>query len=124
MTTENQTPTQVSQGLRELAIKENARLEQESREALAELGYAEFFKVPEGTTNLELIDQPPRVNDKYEGRLIFRILADGREYDWSINTHSPLYRDVMALVSRGTMKICVLRVGQGMDTRYSVKPWA
>ena len=117
----SETQKQNQKSLIEIAKSENTRLEAEAKEALKEMGYADFLRVPEGTTNIQFIDQPPRVNDKFTNRLIFRVSADGKEYDWSVNTRSPLYRDIMSALSDGHTKLAVLRVGEGMDTRYSVK---
>ena len=113
--------TQNQKSLIEIAKSENTRLEAEAKEALKEMGYADFLRIPEGATNVQFVDQPPRVNDKFTNRLIFRVSVDGKEYDWSVNTRSPLYRDIMAALAQGHTGLAVLRVGEGMDTRYSVK---
>jgi hypothetical protein len=118
---ETQTQNTTTGSLNDYANKENTRLETEAKEVLKELGFAEFFKMPEGQTLMEFADQAPRVNDKFANRVIFRVSVNGEEKDWSVNTRSPLYRDLVALISKGTRKVSITRVGQGIDTRYSVK---
>ena len=110
--------------LKEFVEKENERIENEKQEERAESGYAPFFKINEGESILEFMDVEPRNNDKYDNRIIFRVMSNSIEYDLSVNTKSPLYNDIIKYLNNGATKLRILRVGTSReDTRYSVKPF-
>ena len=107
--------------LTEFAKTENKRLEEDRQAALGENGYAPFFKLPEGESVLHFEDVEPRVNKNYPNDVIFRIRHSDIEYDYSVNTKSPLYKGIIGLIAEGFKDIKVLRVGKTKEnTRYSV----
>ena len=58
-----------------------------------EKGYVEFFNVPVGETQMIVKHQIPRtIETKYSTRKVFRIIVDGKEYDFAVNEMSPLDR--------------------------------
>ena len=110
--------------LKEFVEKENERIENEKQESLLNNGYAPFFKIEEGESIIEFLDVEPRNNDKYDNRIIFRVLNNSIEYDLSVNKKSPLYNDIIKHLKNGATKLRILRVGTSReDTRYSVKPF-
>jgi hypothetical protein len=91
-------------------------------------GFRQFWKAPEGESIVELYiaERPREIVNKISGKTqaIFHINVNGQEFDWAITKRSPLYRDLIrALIGKTgeTVKIKVLRLGQGRATRYSIK---
>jgi hypothetical protein len=102
-------------------IKEELEgLDKAREEALKQKGFQPFFKFPQGETVVEFKKQTPRPNPRFPQNKVFRIVVDGEEYDLSVNSRSPLYRDILNVLSQGVTKVKVIRVGQGRDTRYTV----
>jgi hypothetical protein len=99
---------------------ESERLEGEARDK----GYAKFFKAPVGETRMTLKYQKPRVFEgEYGSRRVFRVSVDGKEYDFPVNEHSPLYRFLVRKLAdaKGDVEVVLVRAGVGMATRYDVK---
>ena len=108
--------------LTEWARQESERIERLHRQAMDERDYKPFFKMEVGETFLEFADRPPRANQKMPGKLIFRVHYDGNEYDLPVREKSPLYRELMRVLSKGERIFTIVRVGKGRaDTKYSIK---
>ena len=109
------------------AEEELERLEKERKEAMEQKGFAPFYKITEGTHDLEFSkDVLPRQNLTYPGRVIFRIVwANGEagDKDVSISRSGPLYKEILSQLKQGHYRLRIQRIGTGIkDSRYSVKP--
>ena len=118
--------------MKEFIERENERIEQEKQTSLNENGFTPFFKIPEGESKIKFLDVEPVVNKQYPDRMIFSIIDlnqnpndNNKELisSLSINTKSPLYKDIINALSQGYEVLKILRIGTSKtDTRYSVKP--
>ena len=111
-----------SEYMTEINIKsELERLETERQATLSEQGFVEFYKIPEGESVLEFLDVSPRINETYPDRVIFRVKKDTQEYDLSIGTKNPMYRDILLFLNQNKRNLKILRLGtKKEDTRYKV----
>ena len=101
--------------------REAERLAKERAEFIAENGYREFLTLPKGLHTIRFLDEVPKPNKTYEGRVNFGVVYNGKEYDWSINTKSPMYADIIRELAAGHHVFEVLRSGSGMETRYEIE---
>lgn len=109
-----------NKSLDEFFKSESERLENEAQGK----GYAKFFKAPIGETRMTLKYEKPRVLEtEYGTRRVFKISVDGKEYDFPVNEHSPLYRFLVRKLAdaKGDVEVVLVRAGVGMATRYDVK---
>ena len=103
--------------------EENAKLNEQRREAIEKSGKFQFLTIPEGTLELELLPEKPTKRTSNYGKEVadFNVSVDGIKYTWSVSTASPTYRKLVNLIANGKTKIQVIRTGQSKDTRYSLK---
>jgi len=117
---ENENKEVDSMGTKEWAQK---RLEEEKkRQEERATEYADFLKLPKGTTRLELLDEEPRsLEGKYGPQTVFKVRRDGKVFDWAINNRNfSLLRSLAQLMADDVKAVSVTRVGEGMDTIYEV----
>jgi hypothetical protein len=106
----------------EWAKEESERMENEHRQAWEEKDYKPFLKLPEGETPLQFAGTPPRKHPKMNGKAIFRVSHEGGDYDLAVREKSPLYRELVAALSKGGRNLTITRTGKGRtDTKYGVK---
>jgi hypothetical protein len=96
---------------------------EERKRQLKEKGFAEFWKAQVGESQIEVVmDSPARERDGNFGRqAIFRIKIEDKEYDFSVNMKSPLYRSILEMLVLDKPHFTLVRSGQGKDTRYDIK---
>lgn len=108
--------------LNEFLDEELDRIETERQGTLAEKGYADFLKLETGETKLTLNAVIPRlITGGFGDRKAFRVVLEGKEYDWAVNPRSPLYRDLLLKLKDAPCEIRVIRIGEGKNTRYDLK---
>jgi len=103
---------------------EGKKLESERQKQIREKGYATFFNAPVGETHMTVKYQVPRIiNGKYGSRKAFRIIVDGKEYDFTVNEKSPLYRYLVRSLAnaKDDVEIVLVRTGSGKSTKYDVR---
>ena len=103
---------------------ESDRLESEHQKHMKEKGYATFFNAPVGETLMTVKYQVPRlINGKYGSRKAFRIIVDGKKYDFTVNDRSPLYRYLIRKFAdaKKDIQVVLVRTGTGKTTKYDVK---
>jgi hypothetical protein len=105
-----------------IANGETAFLHTKIRAARAYRGYTPFYQFPEGETRITLVKKLPEPHDRYEGRMNFYITVNKESYLWSITKIGPIYRQLLDAMQRDQTAITVIRVGQGRNTRWSLKP--
>lgn len=111
------------ENLKEFADVEQKRLDAEREQRLKDNGYAPFFTIHDGESAiLQFSDIAPRENDgKYGTRMVFSVMdTNNVAFDYSVNPRSPLYRELIENISGGHTKLKITRVGEGVDTKYSV----
>ena len=110
----------------EFTASELDRLGREREAAIkAKGGYPYLGALPVGESRLVLLPVIPTDNPGQDGKPRKQFLVSreggGEEYAWTVNTKSPLYRDLLKLLSKDPVKIRVIRTGVGRsDTRYTV----
>ena len=97
------------------------RIDAEKSKQLLERGYTPFYPFPEGETSITLLKKLPEPHDRFEGRMNFYITVDNAPYLWSITKIGPIYRQLLDAMRRDQTDITVIRVGQGRNTRWSLK---
>jgi hypothetical protein len=116
-------------GAKEWAEKFSAAQEAERKKRFAEKGYEEFWKPPQGVSEVEIIpDAEPRrsTTGQFGPSIIFRVRhtpKGGRTkvVDWAINEKAySLLNELTALIAKGVTKVQVIRTGSATDTRYTV----
>jgi hypothetical protein len=110
--------------LKEFGTAERERLDKEKKQRIEDAGYAPFFVIKDGESAvLEFVDTPPRQTEgKYGTKMVFSIKdANGIAFDYSVNPRAPLYREIVANIAENRYKLQITRVGEGMETQYSVK---
>jgi hypothetical protein len=88
---------------------------------LQDRGYTPFYQFPEGETRITLVKKLPEPHERYEGRMNFHITVNKESYLWSVTKIGPIYRQLLDAMRRGQTAITVIRVGQGRNTRWSLK---
>lgn len=102
---------------------EEDKIEIERQGALAEKGYAEFLKLESGETKVKFLPIIPRlVQGGFGDRRAFRVVVANKEWDWAVNPRSPLYRQLLILIRKAPVEVKIIRVGEGKNTRYDIKP--
>ena len=97
------------------------RIADERERYLKEKDYKEFMKWPKGVTDAVLMPVIPRDHLSYgKAKKVFRIRVDDVEYDWSITEQSPLYGEVLELLSYKDVAFQLQRMGDGLQTRYDL----
>jgi len=97
----------------------NENLETKIR-AKGDIPYLPALKV--GETTLEIQPRKP-VSDEFKGkerRLIWVKAENGRDYNWTISPNSPVYRAILKILPQAPVKVRVVRVGQGSDTKIDL----
>lgn len=108
--------------LDEFLDTETVRIEGERQDLLSEKGYAEFLKLESGETRVKFMPSIPRfVEGSFGDRRAFRVIVKDKEYDWSVNPRSPMYRQLIELLRRAPVEVKIIRVGEGKNTRYDLK---
>jgi len=110
--------------LKSWAEIEEQKVEELKQKVFSEKGFKPFYTMPVGATDITIDTSiEPRITEKYPDRVVFRILVNGEEYDWSINTKSKAYLEFVKLLKAGHESIRVVRTGTGRDsTKYSFIP--
>ena len=100
---------------------ESERLESERQKRIRDKGYAEFFKAPVGETRMTVKYQKPRdIESKYGSRKVFRISVDGKEYDFTVNEKSSLYRNLVRSIDRSTPAMHTKAYFKDIVYRYGI----
>lgn len=96
-------------------------LNERRAKVMKEKGMAEFYTLPEGESKIFIdINKEPREQDGDFGlRTIFRINAEGKEYDLSCS--DALARRIYNALTAGVNPMTVIRIGDGKQTRFSIK---
>jgi hypothetical protein len=97
------------------------RLDTAKHERYQANGYTPFYKFPIGETHIELVPQRPTPNTHYAGHMNFAIIVDGEPFTWSVTMTSPIYRQLLDALQQSQKQLTVVRIGQGLDTRWSLK---
>ena len=101
--------------------KELKQLKEERDAYLEDQDYKEFIKWPQGVTDAILCPVIPRDHLSFgKAKKVFRVNVDGVEYDWSVTRSSPMYGDMLELLSYKEVKFRLQRMGEGIQTRYSL----
>jgi hypothetical protein len=98
------------------------QLEEERKRVWDEKGYKEFFKFPEGeSTKIKVLTNvlPRQAELQGKTKTIYRISVEGTEYDCVFARG--VEQEVLEGIAKGKDSFTVIRVGEGTDTRYSVK---
>lgn len=92
------------------------------REALKAQGQAPFFKLPVGTTHLELLKQRARVETNKWGKeqAVFRVVHDDEEYDLALPLSSSVTIALSRRIREGRYEVSIVRAGEGQNTTYSI----
>jgi len=100
---------------------ESKRVESERQKYQEEHGQLSFWKPSEGVQQIEvLVDKKPE-QSKYENKVELHILVNGNEHIWTVNTRSPLYRELLQQLKTGARKFNLIRMGTSAeDTRYKL----
>ena len=107
--------------LKEYVEQEKARQEKERAEWLEAQGYRPFVKWPQGVTEFTLEAIIPRDNVSFGKDVkVFSVIVDGEEFGWSINPKSPMYGDTLDLLLTAPVDLKINRLGEGLETRYSL----
>lgn len=103
--------------------REKERIEKEREQRLREKGFERLFNVPVGETKItvDLSVEPREVETRYGKRVVLRINVEGEPYDLMVNPASPLFRDIIDVLSSGQTTMTIVRSGRGRSTRYSIK---
>lgn len=97
-------------------------VEEKRKELFKEKGYEELWIAPVGETKI-IIDVKEGIREvKTQNgmRDIIRIKVAGQPYDWMINPTSRYYIKILEFVNSGKTKLKVIRVGEKLQTRYSI----
>ena len=100
------------------------KLHNEQQQRALDLGYANFYAAPVGETKMTVKYREPRdIETQYGPRKVFRIIVDDVEYDFSVNTQSPLYRHLIHSLAdaKGDINVVLIRTGTGKATKYDIK---
>jgi hypothetical protein len=103
--------------------EEAARIDAERKEAMKNKGIEPLFKFPQGETRVKL-DATKRPEDgEVQGRKfkIFELEANGKVVRTGISIRSPLYREFINKLAAGKLEFVVIRMGEALNTRYSIK---
>ena len=80
------------------------------------------MKFPEGAAAIiEFYNTKPK-DSRFAGRVVFRILYEDKEYDWTVSRFNPIFKEIVDLLGKGVRKMQVTRAGTTKeDTRYEIK---
>lgn len=106
--------------------KYKAEQEEVRKKAFKEKGFAEFLTIPIGETRITVdVNTEPREREgKYGMQVILRVRHGRKDYDLSISKTSPLWRDILNMLSGGKRTMTIVRAGKGRATRQSIKEMA
>ena len=62
----------------------------------------------------------PRTSNWGQVQEVFKVQKDGNEYDWAVSIASPLYIEIARKMPNAPVKVTVVRVGEGKQTRLSL----
>ena len=111
------------QELAEFANADMARMNEELEAKIRGKGmipYLPALKI--GETILEIEPRKP-VSDEYKGKerkLVLVKTENGKDYNWTVSPHSPVYRAILKLLPQAPVRVRVVRVGQGSDTKIDL----
>jgi len=115
--------------LADFVQSEKKRIENQKEQFKEERDLPGLYNMPEGETRFSLDpDVPPRehtFNSDANPKIIFRIVVEGKPFDWALNPKNPAYDDFINRLDAGEKEFRLLRTGQKMKTRYKfleVKP--
>jgi len=106
----------------EFIESESARMNEERKEAVKAKGYGEIIKASVGENHFEFVKEVPREGTGIlAGKKIFKVIVNGKQYDYVVNPRSSQYRDILTNLRQGKTKLRLIRTGTGKtDTRYTV----
>ena len=109
--------------IKEYVVAEKAVREKQREEYLKDKDYKDFVVWPQGVTEFTLMPIFPRAHQSFgKDKRVFRIEIGGEERDWSVNPLSPMYGDLLDLLLASPVTARLNRMGEGLDTRYSLLP--
>lgn len=107
--------------LEDFIAAEKATIAKEREEYMADKDYKDFVKWPQGVTEFTLEAVIPRAHESFgTPKKIFRVTVDEELLDWSVNPRSPMYRELLDLLSDAPAACRINRLGEGLQTRYSL----
>jgi len=103
--------------------EEQDRLASEREEAMKEKGFETLWRFPQGETKVKLDPSKKPEQKEFQGRkvYIFDLEVAGEQLKTGINSRSPLYREFINKLAAGKFEFTVIRAGDGLNTRYSLK---
>ncbi len=123
--------------MNEFIRQENERLDAEREKRISEWGDLPFLPtLLKGTTRMTLLRKIPKTlepkpTDQYQTtRAAFHVYAQKRknfdveankEYVWTVNKNSPIYRTMIELLAKAPIDMDVIKTGEGKQTRYDVE---
>ena len=101
--------------------QETAKVKERRNKALEERGYAEFYKFPQGETEVtvDVGVQPREKTGDFGLQTILRVTIDGKPYDIAVK--DMLYYKILKKLEQGQTTMTIVRAGEGKQTRYSLK---
>jgi hypothetical protein len=121
MTKREKTVSRINPDLTSWLDKEIRQIDALKQQRYQEKGYTPFYTFPIGETVIELFHKRPQANTMYAGRMNFAIRVKDIEYTWAVTKQTSLYRELLGAMQNGKSKVVVVRIGQGLDTRWSLK---
>jgi hypothetical protein len=109
--------------LQEYVQKQKAELEKRKQARMKEKGYKDFYSFEEGETPFKLCPVIPRERQGNFGlQNVFRIEIEGKEYDFSVNVISPVFKSLVYELDGLTAPkaLRMTRVGVGQKTKMCV----
>ena len=83
---------------------------------------SEFFKFPEGETEIEVdISKPPKQVEKFEGKTRYQYQIRVDDEQKTLEVGKQLDRHIIMALMRGLNPMVVIRIGDDIHTKYSVK---
>ena len=109
--------------LEEFIKKELAQAEENLKKAMEAKGLKPFLKMEKGENWMTLLPAIPRkeVDEYKKERAHFAVKVNGEEYDYAVNTRSPLYTQLLRKLVTAPTDICVIKTGERQDTKYELK---
>ena len=77
-----------------------------------------IYVFPEGITNFTLINKGTIEKGAFKGKYIVEIEVDNKRKCASIGARQLI--DLKKLKAKGATSFCMLRIGEGLDTRYKL----
>jgi hypothetical protein len=102
-------------------ILEEAALLKQEQEAFNVEGVVPFWNAPQGETKIEIDTTRPAFKGKFDNKKVFHIFVEGDLKLWTVSTKSPIYREVINNLVKGSKVFKLIRVGTDQkNTRYSL----